>query len=148
MNINLGKDFRMVTYSKDLIGIKKGNKTIVSYRNIYSALNWIEKNLQKGVKNRVFSMLIDFNNIAINSCKNSLETKHYKVSFDDLREYIITDKVNRNNQRWVYDKRKMIETIYNLEINRLEVYSIDELVSSIKDLNIDIYIVLTRGDLC
>ena len=66
---------------------------------------------------------------------NSFNTDNYKVDFDGKREFIITDLSNRNNVRWVYDKKKMIETIYHLETNRLNVQTVEELVLRVKELN-------------
>ena len=65
---------------------------------------------------------------------NSFNTDNYKVDFDG-KEFIITDLSNRNNVRWVYDKKKMIETIYHLETNRLNVQTVEELVLRVKELN-------------
>lgn len=148
MNIKLENGFELVTYSKDLIGVKKGNKTIVSYKHIIGAFRWIEENVQQGVKNRVGDVLFDFSKLDIDSCKKSFKTKNYSVSFDGKREFTISDLKSRNNKRWIYNKKSLIERVYHLEINRLEVSSIDELVDSIKELNIYYYIVLTGGVKC
>lgn len=129
------KNIELITYSKDLICIKNGLKTIVSYSNLLGALKWLDKNVNKGIKNRVGDVLIDFSNIDMGKYSNSFNTENYKVEFDGNREFTITDLSNRNNVRWVYNKRKMIEKIYHLEINRLKVYDFDSLIDAISELN-------------
>lgn len=128
-------DLELITYSKDLICVKNGLKTIVSYKSLVGALNWLNKNGYEAIKNRVGEVLIDFSHIDIGKYQNSFNTDNYKVDFDEKREFIITDLSNRNNVRWVYDKKKMIETIYHLEINRLEVYDFDSLIDGIEKFN-------------
>lgn len=135
MKIRIDEKFELITYSKDLIGIKKGNKTVVSYNCILGALKWLNKNGYEGIKNRVGGVLIDFAGIDIGNYSNSFETENYKVEFDDKKEFSITDLSNRNNVRWFYFKKKVIEAIYHLEINRLEVLTVDELVAEIEELN-------------
>ena len=135
MDIKLEKDLRLVTYSTDLIAIKKGNSTKASFKNIVGALKWLDKNGYEGIKNRVGGVLIDFAGIDIGNYSNSFETENYKVEFDDKKEFSITDLSNRNNIRWFYFKKKVIEAIYHLEINRLEVLTVDELVAEIEELN-------------
>ena len=135
MDIKLENDLRMVTYSKDLIGIKKSISTLASFKNIVGAIKYLDKNGYEGIKNRVGEVLINFTNIDIGKYSNSFNTDNYKVDFDEKREFVITDLSNRNNVRWVYDKKKMIETIYHLETNRLNVQTVEELVAGIEKLN-------------
>ena len=135
MDIKLENDLRMVTYSKDLIGIKKNISTLASFKNIVGAIKYLDKNGYEGIKNRVGEVLINFTNIDIGKYSNSFNTDNYKVDFDEKREFVITDLSNRNNVRWVYDKKKMIETIYHLETNRLNVQTVEELVLRVKELN-------------
>ena len=135
MDIKLENDLRMVTYSKDLIGIKKSISTLASFKNIVGAIKYLNKNGYEAIKNRVGEVLINFTNIDIGKYSNSFNTDNYKVDFDEKREFIITDLSNRNNVRWVYDKKKMIETIYHLETNRLNVQTVEELVLRVKELN-------------
>ena len=135
MDIKLENDLRMVTYSKDLIGIKKSISTLASFKNIVGAIKYLDKNGYEAIKNRVGEVLIDFSHIDIGKYQNSFNTDNYKVDFDEKREFIITDLSNRNNVRWVYDKKKMIETIYHLETNRLNVQTVEELVLRVKELN-------------
>ncbi len=135
MDIKLENDLRMVTYSKDLIGIKKSISTLASFKNIVGAIKYLNKNGYEAIKNRVGEVLINFTNIDIGKYQNSFNTDNYKVDFDGKREFIITDLSNRNNVRWVYDKKKMIETIYHLETNRLNVQTVEELVLRVKELN-------------
>lgn len=135
MDIKLENDLRMVTYSKDLIGIKKSISTLASFKNIVGAIKYLNKNGYEAIKNRVGEVLINFTNIDIGKYQNSFNTDNYKVDFDEKREFIITDLSNRNNVRWVYDKKKMIETIYHLETNRLNVQTVEELVLRVKELN-------------
>lgn len=146
MDIKLENDLRMVTYSKDLIGIKKSISTLASFKNIVGALKWLDKNGYEAIKNRVGEVLIDFSHIDIGKYQNSFNTDNYKVDFDEKREFIITDLSNRNNVRWVYDKKKMIETIYHLETNRLNVQTVEELVLRVKELNK--YFKATRVEEC
>ena len=135
MDIKLENDLRMVTYSKDLIGIKKSISTLASFKNIVGAIKYLDKNGYEAIKNRVGEVLIDFSHIDIGKYQNSFNTDNYKVDFDEKREFVITDLSNRNNVRWVYDKKKMIETIYHLETNRLNVQTVEELVAGIEKLN-------------
>ena len=135
MDIKLENDLRMVTYSKDLIGIKKSISIIASFKNIVGAIKYLNKNGYEAIKNRVGEVLINFTNIDIGKYQNSFNTDNYKVDFDEKREFVITDLSNRNNVRWVYDKKKMIETIYHLETNRLNVQTVEELVAGIEKLN-------------
>lgn len=135
MDIKLENDLRMVTYSKDLIGIKKSISTLASFKNIVGAIKYLNKNGYEAIKNRVGEVLINFTNIDIGKYSNSFNTDNYKVDFDEKREFVITDLSNRNNVRWVYDKKKMIETIYHLETNRLNVQTVEELVLRVKELN-------------
>ncbi|MFA9238358.1 MAG: hypothetical protein ACEQSQ_00540 [Candidatus Paceibacteria bacterium] len=135
MDIKLENDLRMVTYSKDLIGIKKSISTLASFKNIVGAIKYLNKNGYEAIKNRVGEVLINFTNIDIDKYSNSFNTDNYKVDFDEKREFIITDLSNRNNVRWVYDKKKMIETIYHLETNRLNVQTVEELVLRVEELN-------------
>lgn len=135
MDIKLENDLRMVTYSKDLIGIKKSISTLASFKNIVGAIKYLNKNGYEAIKNRVGEVLIDFSHIDMGKYSNSFNTDNYKVDFDEKREFIITDLSNRNNVRWVYDKKKMIETIYHLETNRLNVQTVEELVLRVKELN-------------
>ncbi len=135
MDIKLENDLRMVTYSKDLIGIKKNISTLASFKNIVGAIKYLNKNGYEAIKNRVGEVLINFTNIDIDKYSNSFNTDNYKVDFDEKREFVITDLSNRNNVRWVYDKKKMIETIYHLETNRLNVQTVEELVAGIEKLN-------------
>ena len=128
-------DLELITYSKDLICVKNGLKTIVSYKSLVGALKWLDKNGYEAIKNRVGEVLINFTNIDIDKYSNSFNTNNYKVDFDEKREFVIIDLSNRNNVRWVYDKKKMIETIYHLETNRLEVYDFDSLIDGIEKLN-------------
>ena len=144
MNIKLDKSFTMMTYSKDLIGIKKGNKTVASYKDIIGALKWFDKNGYKGIKNRVEAVLLDLTSINIDKVLNSFKTDNYKVEFDEKREFTITDLSNRNNVRWIYNKVDVLSRIYHLEINRLNVISIDDLIEAINRLNISFSNVLTR----
>ena len=115
--------------------MKNGFKTIVSYKSLVGALNWLDKNGYEAIKNRVGEVLINFTNIDIDKYSNSFNTDNYKVDFDEKREFVITDLSNRNNVRWVYDKKKMIETIYHLETNRLNVQTVEELVLRVEELN-------------
>ena len=135
MDIKLENDLRMVTYSKDLIGIKKSISTLASFKNIVDAIKYLNKNGYEAIKNRVGEVLINFTNIDIGKYSNSFNTDNYKVDFDEKREFVITDLSNRNNVRWVYDKKKMIETIYHLETNRLNVQTVEELVLRVEELN-------------
>ena len=135
MDIKLENDLRMVTYSKDLIGIKKSISTLASFKNIVGAIKYLNKNGYEAIKNRVGEVLINFTNIDIGKYSNSFNTDNYKVDFDEKREFVIIDLSNRNNVRWVYDKKKMIETIYHLETNRLNVQTVEELVLRVKELN-------------
>ena len=135
MDIKLENDLRMVTYSKDLIGIKKSISTLASFKNIVGAIKYLDKNGYEGIKNRVGEVLINFTNIDIGKYQNSFNTDNYKVDFDGKREFVIIDLSNRNNVRWVYDKKKMIETIYHLETNRLNVQTVEELVLRVNELN-------------
>ena len=135
MDIKLENDLRMVTYSKDLIGIKKSISTLASFKNIVGAIKYLNKNGYEAIKNRVGEVLINFTNIDIDKYSNSFNTDNYKVDFDGKEFIIITDLSNRNNVRWVYDKKKMIETIYHLETNRLNVQTVEELVLRVKELN-------------
>ena len=135
MDIKLENDLRMVTYSKDLIGIKKSISTLASFKNIVGAIKYLDKNGYEAIKNRVGEVLIDFSHIDIGKYQNSFNTDNYKVDFDEKREFVITDLSNRNNVRWVYDKKKMIETIYHLETNRLNVQTVEELVARVEELN-------------
>lgn len=135
MDIKLENDLRMVTYSKDLIGIKKSISTLASFKNIVGAIKYLNKNGYEAIKNRVGEVLINFTNIDIDKYSNSFNTNNYKVDFDEKREFVIIDLSNRNNVRWVYDKKKMIETIYHLETNRLNVQTVEELVLRVKELN-------------
>ncbi len=135
MDIKLENDLRMVTYSKDLIGIKKSISTLASFKNIVGAIKYLNKNGYEAIKNRVGEVLINFTNIDIDKYSNSFNTDNYKVDFDEKREFVITDLSNRNNVRWVYDKKKMIETIYHLETNRLNVQTVEELVLRVEELN-------------
>lgn len=135
MNIVIDEKLELVTYSKDLIGIKQGNKTVVSYNCLIGALKWLDKNGYKGVKNDVQDVLIDFSNIDIGNHSNSFITENYKVEFDEKREFIVTDLSNKNNVRWFYDKKRMIQKVYFLEINRLNVNSFDSLIDEIGRLN-------------
>ena len=135
MDIKLENDLRMVTYSKDLIGIKKSISTLASFKNIVGAIKYLNKNGYEAIKNRVGEVLIDYSHIDIGKYQNSFNTDNYKVDFDEKREFVITDLSNRNNVRWVYDKKKMIETIYHLETNRLNVQTVEELVLRVKELN-------------
>ena len=135
MDIKLENDLRMVTYSKDLIGIKKSISTLASFKNIVGAIKYLDKNGYEAIKNRVGEVLINFTNIDIGKYQNSFNTDNYKVDFDEKREFVIIDLSNRNNVRWVYDKKKMIETIYHLETNRLNVQTVEELVLRVKELN-------------
>ena len=146
MDIKLENDLRMVTYSKDLIGIKKSISTLASFKNIVGAIKYLNKNGYEAIKNRVGEVLINFTNIDIGKYQNSFNTDNYKVDFDEKREFIITDLSNRNNVRWVYDKKKMIETIYHLETNRLNVQTVEELVLRVKELNK--YFKATRVEEC
>lgn len=135
MDIKLENDLRMVTYSKDLIGIKKSISTLASFKNIVGAIKYLDKNGYEAIKNRVGEVLIDYSHIDIGKYQNSFNTDNYKVDFDEKREFVIIDLSNRNNVRWVYDKKKMIETIYHLETNRLNVQTVEELVAGIEKLN-------------
>ena len=146
MDIKLENDLRMVTYSKDLIGIKKSISTLASFKNIVGAIKYLDKNGYEAIKNRVGEVLINFTNIDIGKYSNSFNTDNYKVDFDEKREFIITDLSNRNNVRWVYDKKKMIETIYHLETNRLNVQTVEELVLRVNELNK--YFKATRVEEC
>ena len=128
-------NLKLSTYSKDLICVKDGDKTLVSYNNLVGALKWLDKNLNKGIKNRVEEVLIDFSNIDMGKYPNSFKTENYKVVFDGKKEFTITDLSNRNNVRWIYHKRKMIEKIYHLEINRLKASDFYSLIKGIKELN-------------
>ena len=138
-------DLELITYSKDLICVKNGLKTIVSYKSLVGALKWLDKNGYEAIKNRVGEVLIDFSHIDMGKYSNSFNTDNYKVDFDG-KEFIITDLSNRNNVRWVYDKKKMIETIYHLETNRLNVQTVEELVLRVKELNK--YFKATRVEEC
>lgn len=135
MQILFANKYELITYSKDLICVKDGDRTLVSYCNLLGAIKWLDKNVNKGIKNRVGDVLIDFTNIDMGNYSNSFNTENYKVEFDGKKEFTITDLSNRNNVRWVYDKRKMIEKIYHLEINRLKVYDFDSLIEGIEKLN-------------
>lgn len=135
MQIKIANKLELVTYSKDLICIKQGNKTVVSYGCLIGALKWLDKNGYKGIKNRVQEVLIDFSCIDIGNHSNSFNTENYKVEFDEKREFTVTDLSNRNNVRWFYDKGKMLEKVYFLEINRLNVNSFDLLIDEIGRLN-------------
>ena len=128
-------NLKLSTYSKDLICVKDGERTLVSYSNLVGALKWLDKNVNKGIKNRVEEVLINFSNVDIGKYPNSLKTENYKVEFDGRKEFTITDLSNRNNVRWIYNKRKMIEKIYHLEINRLKASDFDSLIKGIKELN-------------
>lgn len=128
-------DLELITYSKDLICVKYGAKTIVSYSNLVGTLKWLDKNVNKGIKNRVGEVLIDFANIDMGKYSNSFKAENYEVEFDENREFTITDFSNRNNVRWIYNKRKMLEKIYYLEINRLNSKSLEQLVADINQLN-------------
>ena len=139
-------DLELITYSKDLICVKNGLKTIVSYKSLVGALKWLDKNGYEAIKNRVGEVLIDYSHIDIGKYQNSFNTDNYKVDFDEKREFVITDLSNRNNVRWVYDKKKMIETIYHLETNRLNVQTVEELVLRVKELNK--YFKATRVEEC
>ena len=134
MDIKLENDLRMVTNSKHLIGIKKSISTLASFKNIVGAIKYLDKNGYEAIKNRVGEVLIDFSHIDMGKYSNSFNTDNYKVDFDG-KEFIITDLSNRNNVRWVYDKKKMIETIYHLETNRLNVQTVEELVLRVEVLN-------------
>lgn len=136
MKIKIDNKLELVTYSKDVIGIKQGNKTVVSYSCILGALKWLYKNGYKAVKNRVQEVLIDFVSIDTDNYSNSFISENYKVEFDGKREFIITDLSSRNNVRWIYNKKKMIEKVYYLEVNRINTFSVDELVNRINQLNI------------
>ena len=109
-------------------------------------LKWLDKNGYEAIKNRVGEVLIDFSHIDIGKYQNSFNTDNYKVDFDEKREFVIIDLSNRNNVRWVYDKKKMIETIYHLETNRLNVQTVEELVLRVKELNK--YFKATRVEEC
>ena len=135
MQILFANKFELSTYSKDLICVKDGDRTLVSYNNLMGALKWLDKNVNKGIKNRVEEVLIDFSNVDIGKYPNSLKTENYKVEFDGKKEFTITDLSNRNNVRWIYHKRKMIEKIYHLEINRLKASDFYSLIKGIKELN-------------
>lgn len=135
MQILFANKYELSTYSKDLICVKDGDRTLVSYNNLTGALKWLDKNVNKGIKNRVEEVLIDFSNIDMGKYPNSFKTENYKVEFDGKKEFNITDLSNRNNVRWIYNKRKMIEKIYHLEINRLKASDFDSLIEGIKELN-------------
>lgn len=136
LKIKIDNNFELITYSKDVIGIKQGNKTLVSYDCLVGALKWLDKNGYSAVKNRVQGVLIDFVSIDTDNYSNSFITENYKVQFDGKREFIITDLSSRNNVRWIYNKKKMIEKVYYLEVNRINAFSVDELVNRINQLNI------------
>lgn len=135
MQIKMSNKLKLITYSKDCIAIKKGNDTLISSRDIIYPLRWLNKNGYNQPKNRVSPMLISFNDKDINDYTDSFDTPNYSVSFDGKKEYTINDKTNKNNTRWIYSKRKMIERVYLLEVSRLNSQSIDEIVADIKQLN-------------
>ena len=135
MQIKMSTKLKLITYSKDCIAIKKGNDTLLSSRDIILACEWFYKNGYKELKNRVFHMLISFNDKDINDYPNSFDTHNYSVSFDGKREYTIIDKAYKNNTRWIYNKKNLIERLYHLEINRLSAQTVEELVSGIDQLN-------------
>lgn len=140
MIINIEKTSLCVTNcSSDAIGIKKGNNIIASGRDIRFACNWLEKNGNKGMKISVLPILLEFSDKDIELFPNEFICTHYQVSFDDTREYTVTDKSNRNNKRWIYNKRQMVERVYFLEINRLNSKNIEELLADIESLNINFY---------
>ena len=109
-------------------------------------IKYLNKNGYEAIKNRVGEVLIDYSHIDIGKYQNSFNTDNYKVDFDEKREFVIIDLSNRNNVRWVYDKKKMIETIYHLETNRLNVQTVEELVLRVKELNK--YFKATRVEEC
>lgn len=135
MTINLKNKLSLVTYNKDSICIKKGNETIASANNIISVLNCIDKNEFESVKNRVQRALKDLSNIDMTKVPNELETENYRIEFDNIREFCLLDLTAKNNKRWFYDKDKVIKRIYDLEINRINAFSIDELIEKIELFN-------------
>ncbi len=68
--------------------------------------------------------------------KNTFKTKNYTVNRNSKIEYEVVDNKNKNNIRWILDCNLM-QKLYLLEINRLEVTSIDNLVVAIGQLNIN-----------
>lgn len=136
MKIKIDEKLELVTYSKDVIGIKQGNKTIVSHSCLLGALKWLDKNGYRAVKNRVQEVLIDFVSIDTDNYSNSFISENYKVQFDEKREFTVTDLSSRNNVRWIYNKKKMLEKVYYLEVNRINAFSVEELVNRINQLNI------------
>jgi len=134
MLINFGT-LKLKTYSIDLICVQKGEDTLSSSFDIKTEINYLNKNGIDEVKNRVENILLTFSDKDIDLYPNNLSTLNYKVEFDGKREYTIKDKSNRNNIRYLYNKKKMIEKIYLLEINRLKSTTLDELVADIKKLN-------------
>lgn len=135
MQIEIANKLKLSTYSKDCIAVKNGNDTLISSRDIIRPCEWFYENGYKELKNRVLPMLIRFNDKDINDYPNSFDTHNYSINYDGKIEYIISDKAYKNNTRWIYNKKNLIERLYHLEINRLDAQTIEELVSGIDQLN-------------
>jgi hypothetical protein len=130
MKINI-KQFTLKTYSLDCICIQLGTTTLSSSKSIETCLKYLDRNGIKGVKNRVQEVLKDYSTV----CMDSFETQHYTIFKSKKNEWTIQDKKVKNNTRWIYHKNQVVQRVYDLEVNRLEASSIDELVVAIKQLN-------------
>ena len=135
MNIKIEK-YTLKTYSKDLICVQLDNNTLTSSFDIRTCLNYLERNNIKGVKNRCEEVILDLSIIDKAKLKNTFKTKNYTVNRNSKIEYEVVDNKNKNNIRWILDCNLM-QKLYLLEINRLEVTSIDDLVVAIGQLNIN-----------
>jgi len=127
--------YKLKTYSIDLICVQKGDDTLSSSFDIRTLINYLNKNGIDEVKNLVEDVLLTFTDKDIDLYPNDISTLNYQVIFDGKREYTIKDKSHRNNIRYLYNKKKMIEKIYLLEINRLKSTTLNKLTADIKKLN-------------
>lgn len=135
MLINI-ENYKLKTYSNDLICVQKADDTLSSSFDIRTPLNYLSRNGYEDVKNRVEEAMANFKGKTIDESINSFETKNYKINKDDKLEYEVVDKFHSNNTRWI-NKFNLLRKLYLLEINKLESQSIDELVADIKQLNND-----------
>ena len=143
MLINI-ENYKLKTYSNDLICVQKGDDTLCSSFDIQKCLNYLKELGFKEAKNCVEEVLLDINTLSINVDIKSLETENYIVEKTTNREFSVKDKYNRNNTRWIYNPRKLVEKLYLLEINRLNSNSLETLVADIIQLN-NQYIKIIEG---
>jgi hypothetical protein len=136
MLVNI-ENYKLKTYSNDLICVQKGDDTLCSSVDIRICLNYLEEIGFKEVKNRVEDVLLDIDTLSFAVDTKSLETKNYTVLKTTNKEFTIRDKYKKNNCRWIYNPRKLIDKLYSLEVNRLKCTSLNNLVADIELLNND-----------